>query len=116
MLANTRHWAGTEIITGIHSLPIYLPSVTLFKNVRFSIMKLFLHFLIVATMCGVSACGVNGGKSAHLTSSGRAAYGNAAPEFKANKKKNQKRKKMAGRQAKRKRATDNRLYFHRRPY
>ena len=67
-------------------------------------------------MLALSGCNVYTHKSPEATSSARAAYGDAMPEFKANKKKNQKRKKKARKQAKRKKSGDNKLYFHGRPY
>jgi len=51
-------------------------------------MKFFIPIMILTSMLAVSAC-----SGPQHTSSGRAAYGDAVPEFKANKKKNQKRKK-----------------------
>jgi hypothetical protein len=67
--------------------------------------------MILASIFAVSACSIQS-----QTSSARAAYGNAVPDFKANKKKNQKRKKKARREVKRKKTRNNRLYFHGRPY
>lgn len=76
-------------------------------------MRLLLQILVLTTMFAVSACGIQNPQN---TSAARAAYGNAAPDFRANKKLNQKRKKRAGKEAKRKKARGNRLYFQGRPY
>jgi hypothetical protein len=69
--------------------------------------------MILASMVAASACSI---QSQQHTSSARAAYGNAVPDFKANKKQNQKRKKKAVKEAKRKKSPDTRSYFHARPY
>lgn len=76
-------------------------------------MKPVCHIIILTCMFFLSACGTQGPQH---TSSARAAYGNAVPDFKANKKQNQKRKTDALKGAKRKRAQDNGSYFHGRPY
>jgi hypothetical protein len=76
-------------------------------------MKLLLQIMILTSMLALSACGIQGPQH---TSSGRAAYGNAVPDFKANKKQNQKRKKEARQGAKRKKTRNNGSYFDGRPY
>lgn len=76
-------------------------------------MKLLFRIIILTSMFAISACGI---QSPQHTSSARAAYGNAAPDFKANKKQNQKRKKSARTKAKGKEARENDSYFHGRPY
>jgi len=76
-------------------------------------MKLLFYIMILTSIFALSACNVH---LAHQTSSARAAYGNAVPDFKANKKQNQKRKKKAHKAAKRKNGRDNKSYFYRRPY
>lgn len=77
-------------------------------------MKLLFQVMILAVMLVVSGCSVH---RAHRTSSARAAYGDGVPDFKAHKKKNQKRKKKARSAAKRKNVRDdNKLYFEGRPY
>ncbi|MGC1241627.1 MAG: hypothetical protein WA874_08565 [Chryseosolibacter sp.] len=80
-------------------------------------MKLLFHIMIFSSMLALSACNVHAQKSPQRTSSARAAYGNAVSDFKANKKKNQKRKKKARKEGKRKeKTTNNRSYWHGRPY
>ena len=74
-------------------------------------MKLLFQMMILAAILVVSACS----NQSH-TSSARAAYGNAVPDFKANKKENQKRKKKAGKEAKQKKSRNKSSYFHHRPY
>lgn len=78
-------------------------------------MKRFVqHMMLVACVFGVSACNIH---NPQRTSSARAAYGNAVPDFKANKKKNQKRKKKARKSAKRKKSRNTRSsVFEGRPY
>lgn len=74
-------------------------------------MKLLCQIIILTSMLAVSACGIQGPQN---TSSARAAYGNAAPDFRANK--NQNRKKEARQGTKRKKSTNNNSYFEGRPY
>ena len=83
------------------------------NNIDFLLMKLFSLIMVLAGLLIASACNV---QNPQHTSSARAAYGNAAPDFKAHKKKNQKKQRRAVRDAKRKNTPNNRLYFHRRPY
>lgn len=87
--------------------------VHLQKKFDFLFMKLLFQIMILAIMFAISACGSQGPQH---TSSARAAYGNAVPDFKANKKQNQKRKREARNGAKRKKIQDNGSYFHARPY
>ena len=80
-------------------------------------MKHVLQMMVVIIM--LSGCAYRGHvqKRAENTSSVRAAYGNAAPDFRANKKKNKKSKKSALKSAKRKKDRNNRSsYFTGRPY
>lgn len=79
-------------------------------------VKLLFHIMIFSSLLAVSACNVYVQKNPQRTSSARAAYGNAAPDFKSSKKKNQKRENKARKAAKRKKAPDNNSYWHRRPY
>lgn len=79
-------------------------------------MKYVLQIIIISILGG-SVLTVHAQRRAEHTSSGRAAYGNSAPEFKASKKKNAKKKKKAVKTAKRKKVRNNRSsYFHGRPY
>jgi hypothetical protein len=79
-------------------------------------MKLLFQIVILTIMFALPACNVYTQRSPQRTSSARAAYGNAVPEFKANKKKNQKRKKKALKETKRKKARNSRSPWHGRPY
>jgi hypothetical protein len=77
------------------------------------LMKFPIHMMILTSILAVSAC-----SGPQETSSARAAYGDAVPEFRATKKKNQKREKKALKEAKRKNAgnNNNKSYFEGRPY
>ena len=79
-------------------------------------MKLLSQIVILIFIFALSACNVYTQGSPQHTSSGRAAYGNPVSDFKANKKKNQKRKKKAYKAAKRNRAGNNQSVWHGRPY
>ena len=76
-------------------------------------MKLLFPIILLISIFALSVCGT---QSPQHTSSARAAYGNAAPDFKANKKQNQKRKKSARKKAKAKKGRENDSYFEGRPY
>lgn len=76
---------------------------------RFIYITSFITGLLAASSCGVY--------NAQGTSSARAAYGDSAADFRANKKNNQKRKKNALKSAKRKKTKNGRSsYFEGRPY
>jgi hypothetical protein len=79
-------------------------------------MKLLLRIIILSCLFGMSACNVHAQNGPQRTSSARAAYGNAVPEFKAHKKKNQKRVKKTRKEARQKTVRKNRSYWHARPY
>ena len=77
-------------------------------------MKPLLRIFILISLLAGQVLTAQAQKKADRTSSGRAAYGNTVPEFRAHKKKNKKSKKKA---IKRKRATNKRSsYFSGRPY
>jgi hypothetical protein len=80
-------------------------------------MKRLLQIIVVTgVLCG-STISAHAQRKAEDTSSGRAAYGNAAPDFKAHKKKKKKSRKKAIKSAKRKQDRNNRSsYFTGRPY
>jgi len=80
-------------------------------------MKPLLRIFILISLLAGQVLTAQAQKKADRTSSGRAAYGNTVPEFRAHKKKNKKSKKKAIKAVKRKRATNKRSsYFSGRPY
>jgi hypothetical protein len=83
------------------------------KKRRLSFMRLLVQILVLSTMFAISACGIHNPQN---TSAARAAYGDTTPDFKANRKMNQKKKKSAQKEAKRKKTRGNRSYFEGRPY
>ena len=73
--------------------------------------------MIITSILAGAPFSVHAQKRPQDTSSARAAYGNAEPEFKANKNRNHKAKKKARKSAKRKKAKDTKAsYFKGRPY
>ena len=80
-------------------------------------MKRFFQITILISILTGFAFSAKAQKKPELTSSGRAAYGDTTPDFKVNKKKNQKAKKKSLRSAKRKKVSNKRSsYFRGRPY
>lgn len=81
-------------------------------------MKRLFQISIMTAMLLGFALNADAQKKAQRTSSARAAYGTAVPEFKAHKKRNRKAKKKARKSAKRKKASSNKKasYFKGRPY
>ena len=76
-------------------------------------MKILFPILMLLAAFALSSC--HTGNPQH-TSSARAAYGNAVGDFKAHKKKNQKRKRKARKEAQQKNTADNQSVWHARPY
>ena len=80
-------------------------------------MKFLVQITIMIGILISSAFSVHAQKRADRTSSGRAAYGDTAPDFKANKKKNHRAKKKALKSAKSKKVRNKRSsYFSGRPF
>jgi hypothetical protein len=78
--------------------------------------RLFQITILIGILTG-SAHSAHAQRKAERSASGRAAYGNTVPEFKASKKKNQKAKKKAAKSAKRKKVRNHpSSYFTGRPY
>jgi hypothetical protein len=80
-------------------------------------MVRFVKIIILSGILTGSALNAHAQKAPERTASGRAAYGDTTPSFRANKKKNKKSKKKARKSAKRKTRTNNRSsYFTGRPF
>jgi len=80
--------------------------------------KLKLRFFMLAGIAffALSACSIPIPRSPEDTATGRAAYGDVMPEYKAHKKKNARKKKRPLKRAKRNPSRDAKLYGHGRPY
>ncbi|HYG20879.1 MAG TPA: hypothetical protein VD816_18200 [Ohtaekwangia sp.] len=77
----------------------------------------FIKILVLTGFFTGSVVSAHAQKAPERTGSGRAAYGDTTPSFRANKKKNQKTKKKARKSAKRKKRTNTRSsYFTGRPF